>query len=390
MLHRTTAKILAAALFSWAALAGSIAQAATVSLTANGHYFQGWALSNIKPISDPSYPGGYNCFSGPANLPPNYAIQGTLGPLNYEVTALTPAVPPADNQWQICNWYWGSYIPAGNDTVGAPGSVNYNKGNYDIVADRPFVPGTLMAFQDMDVVESALLTFKDCQGNTVDPASFDTLVLSSDYQSPANGGPMASSQYVPGSPPAWRFMAQGGVPNVAIGVLMKAPNICSIHLVGPTTGRSGGVAFYFASPPATTLTVNTGITGGPAGFSATLPVTPRCTVGGTDITAMLTPQPPQDTTASQSTPGQVVFNNVPIGAQCTVSAQSSTPAPQGLVWGPAPTAGPVTMDADASKNVVTLTQPLVQPAPVPTLDVWALLALAGLMSGAMALRRRTR
>lgn len=46
------------------------------------------------------------------------------------------------------------------------------------------------------------------------------------------------------------------------------------------------------------------------------------------------------------------------------------------------------MVADASKNVVTLTQPLVQPAPVPTLDVWALLALAGLLGGTVGLRRR--
>lgn len=249
MPRRASTQIRALALSCAASLAALGAQAATISLAADGHYFQGWDLSFIKPINDPAYPGGYNCFSGPPDLPANYAIQGTLGPLNYRVTALTPATPPANNQWQICNWDWGNFIPTGNDTVGAPGSVNYNKGNYDIVADRPFVPGTLMAFQDMDGRESALLTFKDCQGNSVDPANFDTLILSSDYV-PGSGSPLASSQYVPGSPPAWQFMARGSnVPNVTLGLLLNAPNICSIHLVGPTSGNSGGVAFFFASPP---------------------------------------------------------------------------------------------------------------------------------------------
>ncbi len=117
------------------------ANAATISLTQNGQYFNGWSLSNILPDPgllniDPAG-GGYNCFSGPQDLPTGTVIKGTLGPLNYQVTALTPATPPADNQWQICNWYWGSYIPSGNATTGTPGSMNYNKGTYDIVADRP-------------------------------------------------------------------------------------------------------------------------------------------------------------------------------------------------------------------------------------------------------------
>jgi hypothetical protein len=256
--HRFITKPFAAAFCLAGALAAPGAQAAAISLAKDGRFFKDWALSHIKPIVHKDFPDGYNCFSGPPDLPADFAIQGTLGPLNYQVTALTPATPPANNQWQMCNWIWGSakHIPSGNDTVGEPGSVNYNKGNYDIVADRPFTYGTLMAFQDMDGIESALLTFKDCQGNTVDPANFDTLVLSSDYVPPSDSQRLASSEYVPGSPPAWKFMSQApnGVPNASIGLLLKAPNICSIHLVGPTTGTSGGVAFYFASPPSTSPT----------------------------------------------------------------------------------------------------------------------------------------
>ena len=384
----------AAALFSFAALAAFNAQADTIPLTPNGHFFKDWVFNKISP-----QPGGPTpaCLGF---LPPETVIQETLGSLNFTITAEAGVTPRG---WQICQpWYLGGFVPTGNDLPGTGpyhlvtdiSSVNYNNGNYNIVADRPFVPGSLIAFQDMDRSESALLTFKDCQGNAVDPAAFDTLILSSNYTPWGTYGPIASSQYAGGTPPAWEVKAQTtpnqDVPNVTLGVLMKAPNICSIRLVGSTVnmGDGGGTTFYLASPPSTTFTVNTGITGGPADFSATLPVTPRCTVDGVDITAMLTPQPPQNTTASQGTPGQVVFSNVPAGAQCTVSAQSSTPAPQGLIWGPAPTAGPVTIDADASKNVVTLIQPLSQPAPVPTLGAWALLALAGLLGGTVALRRR--
>lgn len=350
------------------------ANAATISLTQNGQYFNGWSLSNILPDPgllniDPAG-GGYNCFSGPQDLPTGTVIKGTLGPLNYQVTALTPATPPADNQWQICNWYWGSYIPSGNATTGAPGSMNYNKGTYDIVADRPFVPGTLMAFQDMDAVESALLTFKDCQGNVVDPVAFDTLVLSSLYTSTT--APIASSQYVGGSTPAWKFQSQSpsGVPNVSIGLLMNAPNICSIHLVGPTIGGSGGTAFFFAAPQATTLTVNTTITGGPAGFSAAVPVGATCTVGDAkvDISGMLSPQPPQPTTASASTPGQVVFSNIPIGAQCTVKAVGYPDAPAPYAWGAAPADAVVTLGATAASNTATLTRALSFAAVYPQPD----------------------
>ena len=384
----------ATALFSLAALAAFNAQAATIPLTQDGHFFKDWVFNKMPP------PPGVSAATCSGLLRSDAVIQETLGSLNFTVTAEAGVAPLG---WQTCQpWVLGGAVPTGNDLPGTGSyhlvtdisSVNYNNGNYNIVADRPFVPGSLIAFQDMDRSESALLTFKDCQGNAVDPAAFDTVILSSNYVPSGSEGPIASSQYAGGTPPAWEVKAQTGptqnVPNVSLGVLMKAPNICSIRLAGSTVnmGTGGGTTFYLASPPSTTFTVNTGITGGPADFSATLPVTPRCTVDGVDITAMLTPQPPQNTTASQGTPGQVVFSNVPAGAQCTVSAQSSTPAPQGLIWGPAPTAGPVTIDADASKNVVTLIQPLSQPAPVPTLGAWALLALAGLLGGTVALRRR--
>lgn len=376
-----------------------LAQAATIPLVQDGHYFQGWDLSYIQP--SPNVPGGYNCFSGPPDLPPDEVIHGTLGPLNYQVTALTPATPPANNQWQICNWYWGAYIPSGNDTVGTPGSVNYNKGNYDIVADRPFVSGTLMAFQDMDALESALLTFKDCQGNPVDPAGFDTLVPSSDYTSTTT--PIATSQYVGGSPPAWKFTSQGGnVPNVTIGLLLKAPNICSIHIVGPTAGGSGGVAFYFAAPKlqAATLTVSTPLSGGPDGYSANIPINATCTLNGADVTNYLQPAPPQNSTTSSGTPGTVTFSGIPVGAQCSVSLGSYPAAPSGYSWGPAPAPVSVTIAGGTTGNTASLPSSLASstptpiptptPAPVPTLGGWMLLALMAAVGWLGTLRLRQR
>lgn len=370
LLFRHTRVVATGLAFALAALGQ--AQAATLSLTQNGQFFNGWTTSYMPPVPEllaiNSAGGGYNCTTTPTDIPAGTVIKGTVGPLNFQVTALTPAISPAANNWEVCPWYWGSYIPSGNNITGSPGSINYNKGDYDIVADRPFVPGTLMAFQDMDGLESALLSFYDCQGQLVDPKNFDTLVLSSNYPSDGSaGGPLASSSYVPGSPPQWRFQAgyystgqYTGVPNVSVGVLMNAPNICKIHLVGPTSGNSGGATFFFASPPSTTLTVNTTLSGGPAGFSAAVPVSATCTLGDAkvDVTGALSPQPPQTTTASASTPGQVVFSNIPVGAQCTVHAVSYPDAPGGYAWGAAPADATVTVGASAASNTATLARAL--------------------------------
>ena len=242
----------------------SNAQAATISLTQDGQFFKGWAFSDIP--TPPSPPGNFNCLAAPTNLPATAQIQGTLGGVNFTVSAQTP---PATVNWQVCPWYVGRYLPSGNALpahftgtfYSGVGSVNYSQGNFDIKADKPFVPGTLLAFQDMDGWESADLTFHSCSGEVIDPVNFDTLLLSSDYvpDGTTNRIPMPTSTYVPasgGNPPGWRMASYvwtsgiyGGLPNTASGILLNAPGICSISLVGPTRGTSGGVTFYLAAPP---------------------------------------------------------------------------------------------------------------------------------------------
>lgn len=376
----------------------------SIPLTQDGHYFQGWDVSHIQPANnipqDTSTPG-YNCVAPPADLPHDSVIHGTLGALNYQITAEqdTLAQPPDDNQWQICNWYWGGHIPAGNDTEGAPGSMNYNKGTYNIeTTNGPFVPGTLMAFQDMDGIESALLTFKDCNGNTVDPAGFDTLMLSSLYSSATQ--PIASSQYVGGTPPAWEFKSRSptGVPNVTIGLLLNAPNICSIRIVGPTSGISGGVTTFFAAPPTKTLTVSTTLVGPPASYSADVPITATCTFGDeeVDITGALDPQPPQASSTSSAAPGSVSFGRLPVGTQCTIGTGALPPPANGFAWSPAPDPVAITISANDADNEVTLALKQASGGgaggvtAVPTLQEWGLLTLLGLLGWLGARRLKPR
>lgn len=250
-------------LFLALGIAGS-AQAASISLVQDGQFFKGWVFSDIP--APPSPPGNFNCQAPPTNLPATAQIQGTLGEINYTVSA---DASPATVNWQVCPWIVGKQIPSGNalpahftgSSYLGVGSVNYSQGNFDIKADKPFVPGTLLAFQDMDGWESADLTFRSCSGAVIDPVNFDTLLLSSNYvpDGTTNGIPMPTSTYVPaagGNPPGWRMASYvwtsgiyGGLPNTASGILLNAPGICSIRLVGPTKGTSGGVTFYLAAPP---------------------------------------------------------------------------------------------------------------------------------------------
>ncbi|WP_460482570.1 DUF5979 domain-containing protein [Comamonas humi] len=378
--------------------------AATISLATDGHYFDNWTFSTVEPAG----PVGYqSCTAAPPNdnLPLGTVIQGAVGRVGFEVTATSAST----YNWEACPWYYGASIPTGNGLVSgtSPGSVNYTRGDYDIktLNNRPLPYGSLLAFQDMDGYEMARLSFYDCQGQPVDSAGFDTLIVSSSYAPSGGNGPLASTSY---DAAAGQWLVQAGyyttgtytgVPNVTTGLVMKAANVCRVHIQGPTQGTSGGVTFYLGSPPVTSISVNTSLTGGPTPYTTQVPLTAQCTVGGTqvDVSGTLTPSASQPGQLTAGQPASITFDDVPVGAVCTITAGGTPGAPDGYTWGTAP--GPVTLTAalDPAGNQAAMPfelkaapPPPEKPAakPVPALGWWGLLALVLSLGGLGWLQRR--
>lgn len=258
-------------------LMSGMAQAATIPMTANNQYFNGWVWNKMSVPT-----GQSNCVALPSGstYPAATVIQGTLGPQTFDVT--NPSGQASYN-WSVCpTWNFATFMPPGTSAPPGVDSVNLTWGNFLIKSNTPFPPGSMLGIQDMDAREQARITLRTCSGTAIDPAAFDVLVLSSSYVPSGGGnGPMASATYVPaaGAVPAyWQFQSQApaGVPNVSLGLLMKSSDICSIELDSPPlagagVASSGGYTFFLGTPgpvlsltkaldPATALPVQPGQT----------------------------------------------------------------------------------------------------------------------------------
>lgn len=372
----------------------SPAQAATISMTANNNYFAGWVWNSFPVPPNTAY-----CPNS-GSVPTNTVMQGLLNGQSFTVTDVGQA--PITN-WQLCGrWGLGSYIPAGTGLPSTADQVNLTTGDLLLQSATPLPAGTFIAFEDMDYSESAHLTFRDCSGNAIDPVNFDTLILSSNYVAgpvASANQPMATSTYVPasgGNPPQWVFQppGRGGVPNTTLGLLMHSASICSIEIGSPVNGTSGGYTFFLGAPPVTSLAVTKTVTGGPAGYSDSFPISVACTLSGKAVSG-ITPSATQSVTAGTGTSGTVSFGNIPLGSTCTVSEGTLPTAPSSYAWGTPvitqPT-GPVAASGSAAAvtNILTGSPIRTEVAPVPMLDwkwLWSCVALL-VGTGVASSRRR--
>jgi hypothetical protein len=73
------------------------------------------------------------------------------------------------------------------------------------------------------------------------------------------------------------------------------------------------------------LVVTKSVTGGPAGYSGSFPITAVCTFNGASVTG-IAPSATQNVTAGTGADGQLTFANIPQGATCTIS-EGTLPSP---------------------------------------------------------------
>jgi hypothetical protein len=129
------------------------------------------------------------------------------------------------------------------------------------------------------------------------------------------------------------------------------------------------------------MTVNVTITGGPASYSASFPISVACTLSSAAVSG-ITPTSPANIGAGPGTAiGTQVFSNIPQGASCTISQGSLPTAPTGYHWGtPVITqlgsaisslgpqgqmGGSTRGAAGAASNVASVVNPLIVDAPPP-------------------------
>jgi len=80
------------------------------------------------------------------------------------------------------------------------------------------------------------------------------------------------------------------------------------------------------------LIVTKSVTGGPASYSGSFPITAACTFNGAPVTG-IAPSATQNVTAGTGSDGQVTFANIPQGATCTISEGTLPTPPTSYTFG---------------------------------------------------------
>lgn len=185
------------------------------------------------------------------------------------------------------------------------------------------------------------LTCKDANGNDTSgmltPSATQTVSAGTDSPGaatfgniPAGGTCSVSESTLPPAPASYAWSA----PSIA-----QPP--------GPITGPVSAAVTNRLVRQVSGLTVVKTVTGGPAGYAGSFPISVACTLGGAAVSG-ITPSATQNVLAAVGGAGQAHFGNIPQGAQCTVSEGPLPAAPASYVWNPPAITQPAAISAAGS------------------------------------------
>ncbi|HEY0231996.1 MAG TPA: DUF5979 domain-containing protein, partial [Dokdonella sp.] len=126
------------------------------------------------------------------------------------------------------------------------------------------------------------------------------------------------------------LVSEGSLPTAPAGYVWGTPTITQPALIA-ASGTTATVANTLAQQLGT-LTVTKSVSGGPAGYGGSFPITATCTSNGAPVTG-ITPGATQTAFAGTAGSGSVAFGNIPQGAVCSVSEGALPTAPAGYTWG---------------------------------------------------------
>ena len=258
--------------------------------------------------------------------------------------------------------------PTGQVNTVATASLTCNVGQLDITKLVVW-PGNV---PPLDLTGSSFPVSVACTGTdgVVLPPINTSIVLNSATQGTASVTPVISNgtctvtETSRTTAPANYLWVEDPLPSVTTNLVVP-PATASVTMTN-TLARANS-----------DITINKTVSGGPAsGVSGTFHFTANCGADGNYPAAV---------TLSAGTTGAIAITNVPQGARCTISEDSTLPsAPSGYAWTSVlpPEVTLVTShtgNVAAFVNKLTSTAPLI-PTPVPTLKVWAVIALSSLMA----------
>jgi Domain of unknown function (DUF5979) len=143
-------------------------------------------------------------------------------------------------------------------------------------------------------------------------------------------------------------VSEGSMPATPTSYTWAAPTISApvtIQATGSTATVANMLSQQFGS-----LIVNKTVSGGPAGYSDSFPITVECSLGGVTVTPLESNS--QSVTAGTGSAGSVTFSHIPQGSTCTTSEGALPAAPLSYTFGtPVVTQAPAIAAASVTATV---------------------------------------